>query len=109
MNQLTSQHKKSILNLIETIQLNTNIRGANFPAICEILPGYNESQVLRLLSEMKDDGQITSTGILKNKKYSLIKFAESAEAVHDYQMNNFIYPLAAAAGINLYKSMKNYQ
>lgn len=108
MNQSNSQYKKSILNLIETIQLNTNIRGANFPAICEILPGYNESQVLRLLSEMKDDGQITSTGILKNKKYSLFKFAEASEAVHDYEMNNFIYPLAAANGVNVYKSMKNY-
>lgn len=108
MNKLNSKHKELILNLIETIQLNTNIRGASFSAICEILSDYNESQVLRLLSEMKDTGHITSTGILKNRKYNLIKFAEASEVVHDYEMNNFIYPLAAANGVNMYKSMKNY-
>lgn len=99
-------HRKLILDLIENIQLNEDIRGPPFELIHKTIGDYDESKLRRLLEEMIEDEQIISTGYLKDKKYSLVLFATRAKDKYDEQMNKYIYPLAVSSGVNLYKSCK---
>ncbi len=105
-NKSKVSRRQLILTLIETVQSNDDIRGPTFELICKTLCDYDENQLMRLLREMVENEEIASTGFLKNKKYSLLLFAKKAEDEYDNQLNNFIFPSAAANGVNLYKSFK---
>lgn len=98
-----AHYRKLILNLIENIQSNEDIRGPTFESIYKTIGDYDETKLRKLLVEMIEDEQIISTGYLKDKKYSLMLFATKAKDRYDDQMNASVYPLAAENGVNLYK------